>query len=233
MKKTVAATFVAVAASALSPAQRSQAVGASGQPVLVELYQSQGCSSCPPAIANVNRIADDPRVVALIFSVTYWDQLGWKDTFAQPTFTARQWDYARFNHRSSVATPQVWVEGRVAIVGSDTRQLAAAIAAAHGTVPAPQLTAGEVAVPAAPAPSGGADLWLVRYDPRSIAVPIKAGENGGKTIAHRDIVRQLVKVGHWSGQAVRFAIPGGANGLATAAFLQAGRGGPILSAAKS
>ena len=97
------------------------------RPVFVELYQSQGCSSCPPANANFNAIADRPNVVALSFAVTYWDALGWKDTFASPEFTERQWDYARHNRRGNVATPQVWINGRKTIVGSNRGQLGAAM----------------------------------------------------------------------------------------------------------
>src|SRR5580693_943584 len=81
-------------------------------PVVVELFQSQGCSSCPPANANVMAIADRPDVLALSFGVTYWDSLGWKDTFASPKFTARQWDYAHGLGHSNVFTPQVVINGR-------------------------------------------------------------------------------------------------------------------------
>jgi hypothetical protein len=203
-------------------------------PVLVELYQSQGCSSCPPAEANLNAIADKPGVIALSFGVTYWDQLGWKDTFATPQFTQRQWDYSRFNQRGNVATPQVWVNGRTTIVGNNGAEFAAAIAKATSSGPAISVAAGKVEVAAGSAPKGGADLWVARYDPRTIEVPIRAGENGGKTLPHKNIVRELVKIGHWSGGAQSFALPASRRpGLATAAFLQAGTGGPVLSAAKA
>ena len=87
--------------------------------MVVEEFQSQGCSSCPPATANVNALAARPEVLALSYAVTYWDQLGWKDTFAAPAFTQRQWDYAHYAGRGNVATPQVIVNGRSAIVGGD------------------------------------------------------------------------------------------------------------------
>src|SRR5438445_3173315 len=93
------------------------------RPVVVEEFQSQGCSSCPPANANVNALADRPEVLALSYAVTYWDQLGWKDTFDQPAFTRRQWEYAHFAGRANVATPQVVVNGRSAIVGNDGPEL--------------------------------------------------------------------------------------------------------------
>src|SRR5438445_11459225 len=75
-------------------------------PTVVELYQSQGCSSCPPAIANINQLVTRPDILPLTFAVAYWDQLGWKDTFARPEFTARQWALAQAGRRPNVATPQ-------------------------------------------------------------------------------------------------------------------------------
>lgn len=213
-------------AGASSTAQRTS-------PVVVELFQSQGCSDCPPANANLNAIADRPEVVALSFGVTYWDYLGWKDTFATPQNTQRQWDYARYNGRGNVATPQVWINGRVPIVGSDAHQLARAIRAANSNGPPIRLSGNEALVGGGNSPSGGADVWVARYDPRSVEVSIRAGENGGRTLPHKNIVRQLVTIGHWSGRAASFKLPPAKLGLPTAVFLQAGKGGPILSATKS
>ncbi len=203
-------------------------------PVLVELYQSQGCSSCPPAEANVNAIADRPYVVALSFGVTYWDQLGWKDSFATPQFTARQWDYAHANRRGNVATPQIWVNGARTIVGNDAGELARTIAASpRSGGPSLAIRDGRVAIGAGRAPKDGATLWVAHYDPRTIQVAIRAGENGGRTLPHKDIVRDLVRVGTWSGRAQSFTLPAARiAGLRTAAFLQAGTGGPVLVAAK-
>src|SRR3954464_14097233 len=92
-------------------------------PVVIEEFQSQGCSSCPPATANVNALAERPDVLALSFAVTYWDALGWKDTFASPAFTQRQWDYAHHAGRTNVATPQVIVNGGPTVNGGDLRQV--------------------------------------------------------------------------------------------------------------
>ena len=88
-------------------------------PTVVELFQSQGCSSCPPANANVMALSDRPDLLTLSFEVTYWDELGWKDTFGSPQYTARQWDYAHGFHRTQVFTPQVVVNGRADVVGTD------------------------------------------------------------------------------------------------------------------
>ncbi len=204
-------------------------------PTVVELFQSQGCSSCPPALANVNALADRPDVLALTFAVTYWDQLGWKDTFARPAYTQRQWDYARASGRAQVATPQTIVDGTVAINGGNRQELVRTIAATHRG-DAPSLTksadggavaigAGRVAQPAT--------VWLVRYDPRTIPVAIRAGENGGKTLPHRDVVRSLDAIGTWRGTAVRVALPPSPDPAWRAAVLvQQGKGGPILAAGR-
>ncbi len=206
-------------------------------PVVVELFQSQGCSSCPPANANVNALADRPDVLALSFAVTYWDQLGWKDSFATKQFTDRQWEYARARSRDQVWTPQVYVNGTADLVGTRRPELdkvVAAAAAKAATGPALSVTGGEAVIGAAAAPKGGAQVWLVRYDPRTVQIAVKAGENTGKTLPHRNIVRELVPLGRWTGAAAHFAIPAGKQpGLATAILVQAGPGGAILAALKA
>ena len=107
--------------------------------MVVELFQSQGCSSCPPANANVNVLAARPDVLALSFAVTYWDGLGWKDIFAQPAFTARQWDYARAFGNQQVWTPQVVVNGRATVVGNKLAPLEALIAGHDRGISGPAL----------------------------------------------------------------------------------------------
>ncbi|HEX7848858.1 MAG TPA: DUF1223 domain-containing protein [Sphingomonas sp.] len=209
-------------------AQPSAAVDAAN-PTVVELYQSQGCSSCPPADAVLNALADRPDVLALSFAVTYWDQLGWKDTFASPAFTQRQWDYAHAEGRTYVATPQMVVNGRGAVTGNDRAQVDEAIRRFARPASGPAITRDGATVGIA-AGKGSATVWLVRYDPRTIAVPIRAGENGGRTIAHRNIVRQLVRLGQWTGAAARFATPAAPAGLSSAVLIQQGAGGAIIAA---
>ncbi|MBB3859494.1 hypothetical protein GGQ88_000734 [Novosphingobium hassiacum] len=102
----------------LASATAYAAPTAEPNPVVVELFQSQGCSSCPPADMVLNDLAGRRDVIALNFAVTYWDYLGWKDSFAQPAFTQRQRDYASAGGRNNVATPQMIVNGRVALLGS-------------------------------------------------------------------------------------------------------------------
>ena len=200
---------------------------------VVELFQSQGCSSCPPAIRNVNAIADRPDILALTFAVTYWDHLGWKDTFAKPEFTSRQYDYSHGLHHDGVYTPQVVINGRTDVVGADRSDLLSAIG--HGApTQGPEISASGNSISVASAqPVGGADVWLVRYDPRTLNVEIGAGENSGVNIAHRDVVRDIVRLGGWAGTAQTYAVPSGGDPAWRAAILVQGKnGGPILSAKK-
>lgn len=201
-------------------------------PVVVELYQSQGCSSCPPANANVNALADRPDVLPLSFAVTYWDQLGWKDSFARPEHTARQWDYARAAGRGNVATPQVVINGgRTTFVGANPAQLDSAIKAAGSPKGGPILSIGGGAVGLKAGTGAPATVWLVRYDPGVRQVAIRAGENGGQTLPHRFVVRELTKLGEWKGATVRYALPAAAqHGLRSAVLVQRGPGGPITAA---
>jgi hypothetical protein len=224
--KTLWIALFALAGACTAPP--SAAVDAAN-PTVVELYQSQGCSSCPPADAVLNALADRPDVLALSFAVTYWDQLGWKDTFASPAFTQRQWDYAHAEGRTYVATPQMVVDGRGAVTGNDRAQVDEAIRRFARPADGPTIAGGDAAVSIGVG-KGKATVWLVRYDPRTIAVPIRAGENGGRTIAHRNIVRQLVRLGQWTGAPQRLAVPQGPASLSSAILLQQGAGGAIIAA---
>lgn len=201
-------------------------------PAVIELYQSQGCSSCPPALAVLDRVADRPDVLALNFAVTYWDQLGWKDIYARPEYTARQWAYSRAQGRGNVQTPQLIVNGRAAVLGSRQPEVEAAIAKFPRPA-GPEITVRGVAVTVAAGPAAKpATVWLVAYDPRNVAVPVRAGENGGRTLPHRNIVKQLVAIGSWSGKTVSYTAPATPAGLQRAVLVQAGAGGPIVAATR-
>ena len=217
-----ALTLTAGAASAQTPLQ------------VVELFTSQGCSSCPPADAAVAQLAARPEILALSFGVTYWDNLGWKDTFAQSKFTDRQWAYAKGLRHSNVGTPQVVVNGRTDVVGQSVPEIDGALRRAMLPTGGPQVTlaAGNVAISGA-APAHAAEVWLVRYEPNAIQVPIKRGENGGKTLSVQHAVRELTRLGEWTGGAKSYAVPTGPANLKTAILVQAGSGGPILAAARS
>ena len=233
MIRTILFLMLAAAgvSTAFPPKTKVTPTAATG-PTVVELFQSQGCSSCPPANANLNAIADRPDVLALSFAVTYWDQLGWKDTFGSPRWTARQWDYAHRAGRAQVATPQVIVNGSIAIVGSNARELDATIARAGPPRGGPGLAIEgnqlRIGSGVATQPS---IVWLVRYDPHVRSVPIRVGENGGRTLPHRDIVRDLLRLGDWSGHSASLAIPAAHEpGLSSAILVQQGIGGPIIAA---
>jgi hypothetical protein len=233
MTQPTARRLACLAAALLGLAATPVAAADAAHPTVIELFQSQGCSSCPPANANVSALAGRPGILALSFSVTYWDRFGWKDTFASPKYTARQWDYAHGLGHPNVFTPQVVVNGRRDGVGADPAELRAMIAAGDRGDGGPAIVIGAsfVSVSAGPAPSRPADVWLVRYDPRVIEVPIKRGENGGKTLPHKNIVRELVRLGAWSGQATSLPFKAAADpALKTAILVQMRKGGPILAA---
>jgi hypothetical protein len=203
-------------------------------PVVVELFQSQGCSSCPPANANVMALSDRADLLTLSFGVTYWDQLGWKDTFASPQYTARQWDYAHGFHRQQVFTPQVIVNGRADVVGVDRSELEALIAR-HADDRGPDVRIDGDAVTVGKAEHAqAADVWMVRYDPNIVQVPVTRGENNGRTLPHRNVVKALVRLGAWNGNARTYRLPADGNPQwRTAVLVQAGHGGAILSAARA
>lgn len=209
---------------------------ADAQLSVVELFQSQGCSSCPPANENILTLVDRPDLLVLSFGVTYWDRLGWKDTFASKENTQRQYDYANGGlHRRNVATPQVVINGHVDIVGNRRDELVRAVDAAKlpASAPAISLADGKVTIAAAPA-SGISDVWLVRYDPHTVQVPIKAGENGGRTLPHRNVVHELVRLGGWSGKTVLYQLPAATDPTyRTAILVQGASGGPIIASFKS
>jgi hypothetical protein len=229
-RKVLSASLLALALIAPSAALAADAA----HPTVVELFQSQGCSSCPPAAANVRGLSDRPDVLALAFEVDYWDRLGWKDTFSSPAWTARQYAYARAMGRDGVYTPQVVVNGRVEGDGLEPGSLATLISAGDRGVGGPKVSfaAGAVSVGAGAAPARGADVWLARYDPRLVEVAVKRGENAGRTLPHKDVVREMVLIGRWDGREASFSAPANSSGLAEAAIVQEAGGGPILAAAK-
>jgi hypothetical protein len=227
---------LAVAALGLLASAAPDALAAdAAHPTVIELFQSQGCSSCPPAEASVGAVSDRADVLALAFEVDYWDRLGWKDTFSKAAWTARQYAYARAMGSDGVYTPQVVVNGRVAGDALEPGSLAGLMSRGErgGGGPSVGFSGGAVTVGAGPAPSGGADVWLARYIPRTVEVTIPRGENAGHTLPYKDVVRDMVLLGKWRGEAANFPVPGGSDpGLAEAVLVQANGAGPILAAAK-
>jgi hypothetical protein len=201
-------------------------------PAVVELFTSQGCSSCPPANENLLRLSNDPAVLALSFSVTYWDYLGWKDIFGKKEFTDRQVTYEPALGQSGPFTPQMVINGRQSTVGYDLAEIRRIIAS-EPALSGPHIAlSGNIAViDAAGAVVAPADVWLVRYDQGIVQVPVARGENAGETLPHAHVVRGLQHLGSWDGKKVTLPIPAANGGLKTAIIVQEPDGGRILNAA--
>jgi hypothetical protein len=207
-------------------------------PVLVELYTAQGCEGCPQADLALGELAKKKGVTALTFSVDIWDYTGWTDTFAQPEFTERQKAYVKRLKLREMYTPEVVVNGAAEAAGSDKAALADLIAtAAKAQIKGPKITLNKdgdrASLAAGRAPAGGADVWLVRFDPKPREVKVKAGDNRGKTVVVANGVKELVKLGQWRGRPKRFDLPDASvDGLSTVVLVQAPHGGPVLSMAR-
>jgi hypothetical protein len=213
---------------------------------VVELFTSQGCSSCPPADRVLSELAREPDVVALSLPVDYWDYLGWKDTLAQPAFSARQRAYAQSRGDRQVFTPQMVVNGKTACVGSDRAQVERSILRASDgrpELPVPVSIREEgptiaIEVGAATGPERKADVWVLPVV-RAQEVAIRRGENRGRSVTYANVVRGLRHAGSWMGRPARYTVPidtvrvEGADGYVV--LLQAAdqhSPGPILGAAK-
>ncbi len=213
---------------------------APGRPVVIELYTSQGCSSCVPADAFLAQLAARKDVVALSLPITYWDMLGWTDTLATQANTDRQKAYAQAMGRGGVYTPQVIVDGRKDLVGSKDAAIDQAIAAREAKLPDVPIKLSllphevHVVVSSArmksPTP---ATIWMMAVRPRA-TVKIGAGENAGRTLTYRDIVTGIKAVGIWKGKQVTLDLPRAATGAGPGegitVIVQQGGYGQILGA---
>lgn len=182
-------------------------------PVVVELFTSQGCNSCPPAEALLAELADRDGVIALEFHVDYWDYIGWSDPFADPSYTHRQRFYNQLFGSPYNYTPQMVIDGRAHEVGSRETAVEARIEAAamkrmmdadDGALPelnvAMDEAGGMVVTLDGPAPDGGSyRILLAGFDDRHVT-EVEAGENSGRTLVNRHVVRSLTTLdAHWSG----------------------------------
>lgn len=204
-------------------------------PVVVEFYTAQGCAACAQANTFVNELADRPGVVALTFAVDYWDYLGWVDTFALPEFAERQKAYLTPLSLREPYTPQLVINGASEASAVEPEKVEALLEAAARTQrPAPDIQfigPRRVDVGSGPAPRGGAEVWLVRYDPKPREVVVRKGENRGQTLEQRNVVREIVRLGRWRGRPTAYAAPGAKeDGLETLLIVQAPAGGRILAA---
>jgi hypothetical protein len=185
---------------------------------VVELYTSQGCSSCPPADALAGRLRADPAVLVLSFHVDYWDDQGWKDSFSSPVSTARQYGYARATHQASVFTPQMILNGGQSLVGSSETAVLRAIATAETSelpvrAELSEQPGGTLALNLT-GPELTGDVWEVRYV-RSAITRIGAGENGGRTLETYNNVTHLEHLGLYKpGTQVLGALRPPADGIA-------------------
>jgi hypothetical protein len=223
------AWLAAVAALAL-PASAAPPM----RPVVVELFTSEGCASCPPADALLtDLVRHRADLLPLAFHVTYWNKLGWEDPYSLPAATERQRDYARRRGSGDVFTPELVVDGGESVIGSDRDAAEAAIRSAAARQPAaPAIRVvrdGENVRIEVGAGSGSASVLLIGFDPQH-RTQVGRGENRGRTLLESNIVRSLTPLGRWSGAARALAAPAPA-GEQVAVILQAADG-RILGAAR-
>jgi hypothetical protein len=182
---------------------------------VVELFTSQGCSSCPPADKIIGELAKDPNVIAMSMPIDYWDYLGWKDTLADSRFSARQKAYSHVRGDRDVYTPQVVVNGSAHVIGSDRAGIEGAIKdteKADGvmSVPVTMTLSGKqinVSVAASMVPSTAhGEVWICSIS-RSVPISIARGENRGHEITYHNVVRNLLKVGDWNGASGSWTVP--------------------------
>jgi hypothetical protein len=181
---------------------------------VIELFTSQGCSSCPPADKLLGELSKDPTLVTMSLPIDYWDYLGWKDTLALHGHSKRQRAYADLRGDREVYTPQVVVNGMVHALGSDKQAIEKAIAQTDSTGSPLRLPVtvsvvnGNVTVNVAAAKNaqGNGEVWLCPIS-RELPVTIERGENRGRTLTYYNVVRRWVKLGDWHGTAEKFSVP--------------------------
>jgi hypothetical protein len=182
---------------------------------VVELFTSQGCSSCPPADKVIGELSKDPNVIALSMPIDYWDYLGWKDTLADSRFSARQKAYSHVRGDRDVYTPQAVVNGAAQVIGSDRSSIENAIKATTKSdgvmsVPVTMTLSGKqinVSVAAAKGPSvSRGEVWICSVS-KAVPIQISRGENRGREVTYHNVVRNLLKVGDWNGSSGNWTVP--------------------------
>lgn len=206
LAQTAVAVLGAIALTAAAPAEERKADAAPKKPLqLIELFTSQGCSSCPKANAFLGQLGQEPETIALTYAVSYWDYLGWRDTFARPEFTNRQKEYATRFMRG-MYTPQMVVDGAnhsSGLKAKEMRSMLEKTALAGGAKvsgrraqDAPE-KAGFSIYGAAPA--NPTDIWVAQFKPGMSYVTVKDGENAGAKVSHYNVVTRMTKVGQFTG----------------------------------
>ena len=226
----IASLAVAVLLAAVSPA-------AAEDVTVVELFTSQGCSSCPPADAQLRELSKEPGIVALSLHVNYWDYIGWKDPFASATTTERQHLYANSLKQRFVYTPEMVIDGYTDVNGASSSAVESAISKARSrdrlrlkvaaSVDGDEL---KVSIPAADG-AKKASVWLFEID-REHTTEVARGENGGRTLVNANVVRSMKKIGEWDGQAVELTadLDDAKDRDACAIVIQEAATGPVLGA---
>jgi hypothetical protein len=228
---SLALAFTLAAGAAAAPAR-------AGDLTVVELFTSQGCSSCPPADALLTELSKRQDVLALSIHVDYWDYIGWKDPYGTAAGTERQRAYARQFGLGYVYTPQMAVQGRAQMTGSDREAVLKGIAQDRAMPRMTPTIRGDAAGASAilPASDGGeaADVWAVAFD-RHHTTRVERGENGGRTLGYSNVAREFRRIGVWNGQAAEVALPTAemaAGHDAVAVLVQSQSSGAILGAAE-
>ena len=210
-------------------------VVADGSPVVVELYTSQGCSSCPPADALLQDLAKMENVIALALHVDYWDYIGWRDSFADPAYSRRQHGYARAANARMVYTPQMIIDGQTHVVGSRVMEVMAAVRARDSQEKPVSLRlrrdGGALNIQAQSSAAGDFVVQLVRYQPAA-RVEIRQGENAGNTFTYSHIVHDWRVIGGWDGRSELVASVPLAGDSPAVVIVQESGFGRILGAAK-
>jgi hypothetical protein len=200
---------LALFAALPAQAQPAQAPPAQARPVVVELFTSEACSSCPPAEALLAQLKGDPNILPLAFHVTYWNGPAWTDGFSLEAATDRQSFYAGVQHSQDVYTPEAVVDGTSGMVGSNRAAVLAAIQAAEASaapaVPV-HVSGGAMLTVSVGAGSGTGTIWLFGFDGMH-TTRIGGGENGGATIKEVNVVRSITNLGGWTGTAMSYTMP--------------------------
>ena len=179
---------------------------------VIELFTSQGCSSCPAADKLLGELSADPTILAMSLAIDYWDYLGWKDTLALAGHSRRQRAYARARHDREVYTPQAVVNGATHVVGSDKAAIERAIAQTHKSTELLSLPVtlkvvnDEFVVTVATGPAENGEIWLCPIS-KAISVAVGRGENSGRTLTYHNVVRQWIKVADWTGTGQTWHVP--------------------------
>jgi hypothetical protein len=214
------------------------------QPILVELYTSQGCSSCPPADQILGELQKRSDLVALSFSIDYWDYIGWRDTLASRENTLRQQGYEKVLPSHRVYTPQMVIDGVQDVVGNQRREVLDVIARRQQETRGKRVAVSiaqlgeKVRVQIGPGPSPGSSATVfLAHTLSSRTVNIAKGENSGRVITYHNVVRGFSAVGMWSGQPLTLELPAqGRQGEITdgvAVWVQSQNLGPVLGAAQA